>query len=91
MILFDFLHNNFKISVIARYDVATNNIFAITLHVHNPTNLTHTASFPFEIPPELTIIDIKEIRAAILNWSELDNIVQKADSNFSVLPPADPN
>ena len=91
MLLFDFSHNNFQLSVTARRDFVTNNITALTVHVKNPANLGHTAGFPFEMAPGLVYSNIEEIRAAILNWSELDNIVQKAAHNFSVLPPADPN
>jgi hypothetical protein len=91
MLLFDFSHNNFQLSVTGRRDFVTNSITALTVHVKNPANSGHTAGFPFEIAPGSAYTNIEEIRAAILNWSELDNIVQTAAHNFSVLPPADPN
>jgi len=68
MLLFDFSHNNFQLSVTARRDFVTNNITALTVHVKNPANLGHTAGFPFET--KLLMQQLQQLKLQVKLWLE---------------------
>jgi hypothetical protein len=58
------------------------------IHVHDPDNLGHTIVYTFSSEQEIDIDNIEQLKYQVQNWSELDHIVQKAASIFSVLPPS---